>query len=150
MKVFKFWINLFSEIKLFYKFRKATYSIREELQEANMRVDWLGRVYTVINLKEELLNQNEYVKQGWVLQQLGGINEILMKYGLSDVSYPEISNIKDEPGAYLLVIWPEYEYLRFDRVIFNVVFLIAVLYSYFLSRPIIDWCIAYIRCNFNI
>lgn len=147
MKIFRFWINVFKEAALFYKFRKATFSIRKELEDANLRVDWLGRVYTVINLKEELLNQHEYVKQGWVLQQLGDVNKILMKYGLSDVSYPEISSVKNEPGAYLLVVWPDYEYFRFDRIIFNLIFLIAFFYAIYVSVPVVNFLVDLIEKN---
>lgn len=129
MKILKFWWNFFKELRIFYVYRKATYSIKKELESINMRVDWLGRVYTVINLPEEMINQQDLVKQAWVLKQLREVNDVMLKYGLSDISYPEISPIKGE-NAYLLVIWPEYEYLTFFRILSNFIFIIFIIFIF--------------------
>jgi len=50
--------------------------------------------------------------QKYVFQKLNPINQILVKYGLSDLSYPEISKI---PGTeqYLVVLYPENDHFNF-------------------------------------
>ena len=40
-----------------YKYRKIANSLAPELAEVGCRVDWLGRIYTVVNIKEEFREQ---------------------------------------------------------------------------------------------
>ena len=43
-------IDLYNDFVIWYKYAKVTKSNREKLEANNLRVDWLGRVYTVINV----------------------------------------------------------------------------------------------------
>lgn len=119
-KVFTYWPNFFKEGWFTIKYYRAVKSIKAELEEAGLRVDWIGRIYTIINLKEEFLEQPELVQQSFVFQQLGPINKILVKHGLSNDAYPEISRIT--PESYLVVLYPENDDFNVYSFIRNILF----------------------------
>ena len=116
-----YWPNFFMEAWFTIKYYKAVKSIKAELEEANLRVDWIGRIYTIINLKDEFLKQPEVVQQSFVFQQLGPINKILIKYGLSNDAFPEIRKISTE--SYLVVLYPENDDFNIYSFIRNLLFL---------------------------
>ena len=116
-----YWPNFFMEAWFTIKYYKAVKSIKAELEEANLRVDWIGRIYTIINLKDEFLKQPEVVQQSFVFQQLGPINKILIKYGLSNDAFPEIRKISTE--SYLVVLYPENDDFNMYSFIRNLLFL---------------------------
>ena len=62
-------IKLFREINLWRKVRKVAKENEEKLKENGFRVDWVGRIYTVINLPEEVITQ-PYSEEGYVLMKL--------------------------------------------------------------------------------
>lgn len=112
-----YWIKLLEEIRIWMLSRRVTRSNEEELFEFGLRVDWIGRLYTVINLPEEVASQ-PYSQQPYVLSQLRKYDEVLLRLQLSDILYPEFEKIPGE-DAYLLVLTPEVEYLNTWRFVFN-------------------------------
>ena len=112
-----YWIKLLEEIRIWMLSRRVTRSNQEELFEFGLRVDWIGRLYTVINLPEEVASQ-PYSQQPYVLSQLRKYDEVLLRLQLSDILYPEFEKIPGE-DAYLLVLTPEVEYLNIWRFVFN-------------------------------
>lgn len=118
--ILMYWPNFFVEAWFTIKYYRAVKSIKAELEESNLRVDWIGRIYTIINLKEEFLKQPEVVQQSYVFQQLGPINKILIKYGLSNDAFPEISKISEE--SYLVVLYPENDDFNLISFIRNILF----------------------------
>lgn len=140
IRIFKYWIGLFKELRLLYKYRKASISLREELGVSGLRVDNLGRIYTVINLKEELLTQPELMQQSFVLSELAPITQILMKYGLADSSFPEIQKIEGSQ-SYLVILYPETDHIGFSVILFNTIItavVIAIFYVAFKFIPF-EW-----------
>jgi hypothetical protein len=115
-----YWINLYKDIKLWRKFAKTAKSCRKKLEEHNLRVDNIGRIYTVINLPDEIVQGNEYMHEAYVLKNLGPYNKAMEEIGLAGYAYPEMSRI-EEPGsaAYLLVLYPETPTIGFWRIIGN-------------------------------
>ena len=113
-----FWPEFIREASLLLKFRNAVKEIQKELEKQGLRIDWLGRIYTVINLKEEYRNQPDVVQQSVVFQELKPTNDILVKYGLSDYAYPEIQKV-EKTHAYLIVLYPETDYFNFWRFLWN-------------------------------
>jgi hypothetical protein len=90
-----------------------------------MRIDRIGRIYTVINIPDELL-PFEFKDQvwPWVLDQLREIDELLLSCRLNDLVYPEVTKIEEFP-AYLVVLTPSTESLEWSKFfgwIFNVIF----------------------------
>lgn len=116
-----YWPNFFIEMVFTIKYYRAVKSIKEELEKGNLRVDWIGRIYTVINLADEMIKQPEVVQQSYVFQQLAPINTILVKYGLSNDAFPEIRKIA--PDSYLVILYPENESFNLISFIRNILFL---------------------------
>lgn len=125
--VISYWPNFFREFRLLLRFRNSVKSIQNELEEQGLRIDWLGRIYTVINIKEEFRNQPDLVQQSIVFQELKPTNDILVKYGLSDYAYPEIQKI-DDSFSFLIILYPETDYFNFWRWLWNSLFLGIVIY----------------------
>ncbi len=117
-----YWPRFFKEAWITRKYYKAVKSIEPELEAANLRVDWIGRIYGVLSIKEEFRSQPELVQQSIVFQELAPINQILMKYGLSDLSYPEISKIPNT-DQFLVVLYPENDYFNLISFLRNLTFL---------------------------
>ena len=115
-----YWPRFFKEAFFNIRYYRAVKSIQPELEETGLRIDWIGRIYTVINLKEELYNQPELVQQSYVFQQLSPISQTLMRYDLSNDSFPEITRI--DPYSYLVVLYPENDHFNWISFIRNVLF----------------------------
>lgn len=131
-KPFTYWRELYRELRIFMIFRRTAYEFEKELAEKHkLRVDWLGRIYGVINLPEEVITAAEQVQQAYVLQAITKYGNEMTRIGLSDVVYPEISRI-DGAAAYLVVLWPEYEALTFWRIIGNIIRTSAILFGLYL------------------
>lgn len=118
-RVIKFWGEFFTDLRIWWKYRRAAIKSTAFLEENGLRVDWLGRIYTVINLPEEVQNNGiPMVQQGWVLGQLKPINSVLLQIGLADYSYPNIISIEGS-ASYLVVMWPELDALNIWRFLSN-------------------------------
>lgn len=117
-----YWFRLIKDIILWRKFANIAKSSREKLTEYNLRVDRIGRIYTVINLPEDVAQGNEYIHEAWVLKNLGPYNKALEEIGLAGYAYPEMERIQ-EPGtaAYLLVLYPETPTIGWWPIIKNIV-----------------------------
>lgn len=116
MRIYNIWTwpsTLIDDIRQWRIVRKAlkepevTAGFREFKYE--LRTDNIGRVYTVINVPEELW---PYEKQNmvwpWMLEQLRELDDLLMRLRLNDLLYPEVSPIEGSP-AYLVVLTPSTE-----------------------------------------
>lgn len=123
LNAIKFWPRFFKEVYYTRKYYTAIKSIQPELEEQGLRVDWIGRVYTVITLDQEFANQPEMIQTSMVFQKLKPVSDILIKYGLSDLSYPEISKIEGSDRQFLVVLFPENEYFNTYSFIRNIIFL---------------------------
>ena len=143
-RIINYWREFFVDLKIWRKYRKIVRADQELLQQNNMRVDWLGRVYTIINMPEEVINNQEMIQQGWVIQQLGPLNEILMKLGVNDYAYPEISKVPNS-NSYLIVMYPEIDTLNPWRMLWNLLglglltCLIAIAYNLILASGVIGY-----------
>lgn len=119
-RMFDYWKEFFIDLRIWWRFRRAAVKSEKFLNENGMRVDYLGRIYTVVNVPEEVENNLPTVQQGWVIGQLKPMNEVLMKIGLADYAYPDISPV-DGASAYLVVMYPEIDSLNIWRIISNII-----------------------------
>lgn len=96
-------MNIFKKIKLFRAFRKGVNDSKIELQNRfNMRIDGAYRLYTVLNVPEELVGEayslkksdidrisenfiREYTKELSTLLNSKGLNELYEIYDISKV-----------------------------------------------------------------
>lgn len=112
----QYWWYFVKELILLSKAYRAVKGIEPTLFEQGLRVDWIGRVYAVINLDDEELKQPELLQQSLVIQALSPISNILVKYGLSDVLYPDIRKVEGT-SSYLVILYPETDYANFGSVV---------------------------------
>jgi hypothetical protein len=120
-RTFTYWRELYRELRIFFIFRKTAYENQKMLEEKHkLRVDWLGRIYGVINIPEEVEGAAKQVQEAYVLEAITNYGKVMMEIGLADVQYPEIERIQGA-AAYLVVLWPEYEALTFWRIIGNII-----------------------------
>lgn len=137
-----YWINLIKDIRLWIRFAKISKQNREFLEKHNMRVDKLGRIYTVINLPEEIRKTNEYMHEAWVLQNMKPFTQVLLEIGIADYAYPEVSRI-EEPNAdaYLVVMYPEADTISIRRFLLNIliwggsIFALKIIYKLIVNSP---------------
>ncbi len=112
-------IDLYEDIKIQYRYAKITKSNRQKLEEKNLRVDWAGRIYTVVNIPDEMKNHPN--SEMIVMQQLGPYNNLLLELGIADYSYPEVQKIEDpNANAYLVVMYPELNAINPWRIILEI------------------------------
>ena len=87
LSTFTFWNELRLEIRIWWIFRKTARQ-KDNLQKLNnldLRVDWLGRIYGVVNMPEEVVGAAPQVQQAYVMQQLGKWGPITNELGISDI-----------------------------------------------------------------
>ena len=119
--VLLFWPRFFGEMRTSWKFYRAARSIETDLEKEGLRVDWIGRIYTVLNLKDEALHQPDLIQQSMIFQELKPVSDLLMKYGLSNEAYPTIEKISQK--SYLVVLYPDNDYFVRVRFLSNLTFL---------------------------
>lgn len=102
--------DVISEINIWRKVRAIAKENERALNEAGFRVDWIGRIYTVINLPEEVITQ-PISKEGYILMKLREYDRLFLDMGIADAIAPEIEEI---PGAdaYLLILSPDRDYVK--------------------------------------
>lgn len=105
-------INLWQEYQIWRTVKKVAKENEELLNENGFRVDWIGRIYTVINLPEEVANHNPQIQQGYVLMQLRQYDEIFLRLGISDYIVPELQRIEGA-ASFLLILSPDRDYIKF-------------------------------------
>ena len=121
LKPFVYWVDLYREIRIWWIFRRTAVNNTKMLNEEHtLRVDWIGRIYGVVNLPEEVQTAAGEVQQAYVLQQITKYGDVMLKIGLADVVYPEIEKV---PGStsYLVVLWPVFEDFNIWKILGNII-----------------------------
>tara|TARA_R100001377_G_C3176883_1_gene105138 strand:- start:414 stop:866 length:453 start_codon:yes stop_codon:yes gene_type:complete len=103
--------NLYKELKIWSKIRKIAVENSAKLLEKGFRVDWVGRIYTVINLPEEVVSA-PISQEGYVLMQLREHDKLFLDLGIADYVSPEFNPIP-ETDSFLLVLSADRDYFRF-------------------------------------
>lgn len=117
----KYWPEFYLEFRTWRIFSKTAKQYKDVLnKDHNLRVDWLGRIYGVINLTEEVQGASGEIQQAYVLQQITKYGKTLMNMGVGDIVYPEIQKIKGTAG-YLVILWPAFEALQTLQIIWNLI-----------------------------
>jgi hypothetical protein len=112
-----YWINLWREIMIWREVKNAAVQNLDLLRENNLRVDWIGRIYTVFNLPDEVI-ETPNTREPYLSAQLKTIDDVLLQLNLSDIVYPQFTQIEGT-NSYLLVLYPETEYATWPRFFFN-------------------------------
>ena len=134
---FTYWYNFFIEIKVWLVFQHTAKKAKKELEENDLRVDWIGRVYGVVNIPDEVLGAAEEIQQAYVLKELGQFGNILKKLKLDGIVYPAIEPIP-ATGAYLVVFWPILDRLNLLNILGHVLYTaLYVFVSYLIIRAFV-------------
>jgi hypothetical protein len=124
---FTYWYNFFKEFYIWLSFRRKSKKSKEILEKVDLRVDWIGRVYGVVNVPDEVLGAAEEIQQAYVLKQLGQFGEAMKKIGLANVVYPQIQEIPGS-GAYLVIFWPILDRLNIIAILGSIIY--TTIYSF--------------------
>ena len=73
-----YYTNHDNEINIWRKCRKVAKEYEAQLNEKGFTVDWVGRMYTVINLPQEVIDQ-PVSEEGYVLMKLREYDKFFMK-----------------------------------------------------------------------
>lgn len=117
---FLHWFGFFQEIRIWLLFMNKSKSNRELLEKNELRVDWIGRVYGVVNVPDEVLGAAEEIQQAYVLKEMGRFGNIMTELKLSNIVYPQMQEIKGS-GAYLVIFWPVLDKLDWLSILLNIV-----------------------------
>jgi hypothetical protein len=93
-----------------------------------LRVDWIGRIYTVMNLPPEVTMSPDLPKEVWpayLIEQSKGLNEYLTSLNLHEIITPEYTEIPDSQ-SYLLVYTPYFRDLTLWWIISRIIFWVTV------------------------
>ena len=114
-----------------YRFLRKTIKtnmITPQWEKFNLRVDWIGRIYTVINLPPEIIHSPdspESIRPAYVLEESRPLNEYLTSLNLGEIIIPEIRPIEGSV-SYLLLYNPYFQKLSW-KWIFKWIAIILVL-----------------------
>jgi len=109
------------------KIRKAKNS--EKWLSLNLNVDWIGRIWTIINLRNEDLGEDELVKKARVVEKIKPINSYLLELGLSEIVFPAIE--QKTPRSYLLVYSPLFSVITLWRFLsFTIIMGLLIYFGY--------------------
>lgn len=128
-------IKLYKELRLWWQIRKVAKSEETTLREKGFRVDWVGRIYTVINLPEEVATA-PISQEGYVLMKLREHDKFLLELGIADYVSPEFSKINDT-DSFLLVLSADREYFKLWPFLksmaktFGLIFIFRIIYLVF-------------------
>lgn len=102
-----------------------------EWEKFKLRVDWFGRIYTVINLPPEVLYSPDApseIRPAYVLEESRPINEYLTKLGLQEVIVPKIDPIEGSV-SWLIVYTPFFQKLSLWWVFSRLIFILIIIWS---------------------
>jgi hypothetical protein len=102
-----------------------------EWQKFKLRVDWIGRIYTVINLPPEVLyspDTPEEIRPAYVLEESKPLNEYLTSLNLQEIILPSINPIPAST-SYLLTYTPYFQRLSFRWVLYRILLILVLIWS---------------------
>lgn len=120
--------NLIREIKIWNIVKKTVNENKDKLNELGFDVDWIGRVYTVIDIPDDLNNLpqksiNETIERNiavdmYIKEQLGPLSNLLNELRLSElIMYPEYYEQFDGTNSILVVLSPDRKYTSIGRLL---------------------------------
>jgi hypothetical protein len=101
-----------------------------EWNKFKLRVDWIGRIYTVVNLPPEVIyspDTPEEIRPAYVIEESRPLNEYLTKLGLSEVILPEITPIP-KSISYLITYTPSFQRLSLRWIFYRICLILLIIY----------------------
>ena len=121
LNTFVYWKELAKEIRIWWIFRRTANQYQDQLnKDFQLRVDWLGRIYGVVNLPEEVQGASGEIQQAYVLNKISTYGNFMLQIGLADMVYPQIEKVP-ESASYLVILWPVFDELSLLPVLLNTI-----------------------------
>ena len=105
-------LNVVKKLRLFSSYKKSIKSIKDMLEKNfNIRVDSAYRMYTVINIPEELIGEAfslkksdiDRISETYIKEYLSELNKFLNRNGLSEI-FELYSSKKVDKYSYLVIV----------------------------------------------
>lgn len=122
-----------------------------EWNRFKLRVDWIGRIYTVVNLPPEVIyspDTPEEIRPAYVIEESRPLNEYLTKLGLSEVVLPEITPIP-KSVSYLITYTPSFQRLSLRWILYRIGLILVISYIQY-KFGLISWIIESAKSLFNV
>jgi hypothetical protein len=122
-----------------------------EWEKYKLRVDWIGRIYTVVNLPPEVIyspDAPDQIRPAYVLEETRPINEYLTRLNLQEIIIPELEPIPNSI-SYLVVYKPYFQRLNLKWVLYRISFILLLIWSQS-KFGFIGWCLDLLKsaCEF--
>ena len=140
-------INNYFFIKKTIKKNKGTI----EWEKFKLRVDWIGRIYTVVNLPPEVIyspDSPDEIRPAYVLEESRPLNEYLTRLNLQEVIIPKISPI-DSSISYLIVYTPYFQRLSIRWIIYRIILILLLTWLQY-KFGFISWILGGIKYLGNV
>jgi hypothetical protein len=115
-----------------------------EWEKFKLRVDWIGRIYTVVNLPPEVIyspDSPEEIRPAYILEESRPLNEYLTRLNLQEIIMPEITPIPNTI-SYLLIYTPYFQRLSLKWILYRLGFILVLWwlqYKFGLVSLVYDW-----------
>lgn len=114
----------------------------EEWEKFELRVGYVGQIYTVISLRKEDMGEEEMVQRMKVIEKIEPMNRYLETLNLSEIVYPDIVKLPDSQ-SWLIVYWRLQNYFSFWRLLFQILAGFGI-YLGLSKLGVIDYLISFI------
>ena len=101
-------------------------SSTEQWQALKLRADWVGRIYTVLNIRKEDAGEEDTVKRAKVFELMLPLNNYIKKLDLHEIVFPAIEKQSDR--SYLVVYSPLFRTITFFRTVKYIFWLSVFIY----------------------
>jgi hypothetical protein len=120
LSTFSFWRELSKDVRIWWIFRRTANQYKDQLnKDFQLRVDWLGRIYGVVNLPEEVQGASGEIQQAYVLNKISTYGNYMLQIGLADMVYPQIQKLP-QSASYLVILWPVFDELAILPILGNI------------------------------
>jgi len=122
-----------------------------EWNKFKLRVDWIGRIYTVVNLPPEVIyspDTPEEIRPAYVIEESKPLNEYLTGLGLSEVILPEITPIP-KSISYLITYTPSFQRLSLRWIFYRIGLILVISYLQY-KFGFLSWIGGLIKSLFDV
>jgi hypothetical protein len=137
MRIFAFLriIQVLKEVWVYLDYRSL---IKKESQNSpywtrlRLRYDWIGRIYTVVNLPPEVTMSRDFpadARPAFVFEEIKPVNEYLTQLNLQEILTPILKPIEETDGdSYLVIYYYFFRHLSWIWIARMIIELFALVY----------------------